>query len=654
MACVAALLAAAAPALAAPPLIPTPRSIALALASRPFAHDCAVSSDAPRADAYACGLLRDLAARGPEGAGRPAITRIELRTGRSAALPAGAVAAQSYELACAGDRIVIRGETAAARLHGAETLRQLWLTGGGRVPAGRIVDGPALALRGLSLDLSRGRMPSYADLLATLDLCAAFKLNTLQLYFEDTFAWSRVPADAQSPWALDALALRRLTAEARRRSIELIPIVETLAHQEQLLAHPSMQAFAEHGAPDGRSAMFAVTERPARALVASMVDDVLAASGATAVHLGCDEPAELGHGASARAVRRLGVERVFAAHVCGLAARVRARFGARAWIYADLVRARPSLAAMLPRDLVLMDWDYDPDSRYASLDTLAAAGLDRVVTSPGLWTWNTPYPDYTRAGASIVAATAAARVHGCLGSVLASWGDGGGEDLFGSDVLGVAFFAEHAWQPDPSPLGPFLSRYAALRFGEDGPPVARALERLTSLTVPNGARGRQLTDHPILVRPRTEPWRSGVRALEQDLTEARAALAGRAGRDVLADAELDAMRAAVGRLLAAAARERVLDSLAVALADPGTAQNPEFARRAGEALAQLRAGESAAQVMFAGAWRAHNLESGLPAIQLRFQRQLAVLDSLEACAARGMLRVARPGEGSSLPVAGSD
>src|SRR5204863_518588 len=74
---------------------------------------------------------------------------------------------------------------------------------------------------------------------------------------------------------LDALTLRRVAAEARLRAITFIPIVQTLAHQERLLSRPQMRRHAER---DGAS-MFAITRPGTRALVRSMVDDVLAASG---------------------------------------------------------------------------------------------------------------------------------------------------------------------------------------------------------------------------------------------------------------------------------------------------------------------------------------------------------------------------------------
>lgn len=634
------VLAGARPACAATAdLVPAPRSIELAGGPGRISATCVLRSESPREDVYAMRMLRGLLPR----AGAGTIARVSLRAAHPASTPDGAIADESYALEIGRDAVVVTGATRAARLHGVETLRQLWLLGDGALTPGRIVDGPALRVRGLSVDVSRGRMPTAADLVAMLDLCAEFKLNVFQLYFEDAFRYSRVPATAIPPWALDPLVLRRVAAEARLRAIEFVPIVQTLAHQERLLARPGMSAYAER---DGAS-MFAITRPATRDLVASMVDDLLAATGSGAIHLGCDEATEIGLGASAARGRRDGAEAIFRDHVETLARHARERWGARAWIYADQLRAHPGLAETLPRDLVLVDWDYDPGTQYASLDSLARAGLERVITSPALWDWCTVHPDYGRACANIAVATRAARAHGCLGSVLSSWGDHGGECLFGNAVMGVAYFADCAWHGDAVERDAFLPRYCRLRFGDAAPGVEAAFRALEQVQLPGGAYLDRLLDHPILLRTRTPEWRDAVTAIAQDVTRARAALAGTSGRDLYADAELGGMSAATARLDAAADRERTLDALAGAIGAAPTGEPAAQARAATE-LARLATAAGSAQAVYARAWSAHNETSGLEPLRAEFARQRAVLDSLRDRAARRELRLYEP----PRPVAG--
>ena len=616
-------------------LVPAPVTVSLAGPALAFAPACEVGSDAPAEDVYALRLVREIVAAHAGAPRRAAATlaRVHLRAAAPEALPGGATADQGYALEVTHDGVVVTGATRAARLHGVETLRQLWLAGGGGVRAGRIVDAPSLARRGLSLDVSRGRMPTLAELVSILDLCAALKLNLFQLYLEDSFDYSRLPVAARADDAYDALTLRRVAAEARLRAIEFVPIVQTLAHHERLLSRPGMRRFAELQG----SSMLAVTERATRDLVRSMVDDVLAASGSRAVHLGCDEAADLGRGASAARVRRDGAGVVFREHVADLAGRARTRWDAGAWIYADALRSHRGLAAALPRDLVLVEWDYDPASTFANLDSLASVGLDRVVTSPGLWDWSAVYPDVPKAVKNIEAATRAARTHGCMGSVLSSWGDNGAESLFGNDVFGLAWFAECAWRTEPDDVDAFRSRYCRLRFGDSAAPVAGALDALLQLVLPNDGYNERMVYRPVVLRRRTPEWRDAMAGIAARLALARSSLATARGRDLYAGAELDALRASSGRLIAAAERELTLDSLAAAL-EAAPAGDADVQARAAASLGRIAAAEAAAQAEYAGAWRARNREGGLDFLRSRFTAQRAALDSLRACGARGELR----------------
>jgi hypothetical protein len=633
-----------------------------------------LQSDDPEADAYALSVLRAVLdsckSATPAGGLRttPVMDHIQLRSAAVAGLPPGRLADQGYAIDASARGVVITGATAAARLYGVQTVRQLALLADGVLPCGRIVDGPALELRGYSLDLSRGRMPDRDEFLRILDVCAAFKLNTLLIYIEDTYPFTRVPAEARRSYGLAPDVLRELTLAARRRSIELIPIVETLGHQERMLSHPSMRRFAERSAarspwqqvvldardwlerrlrpfglasPDAApaSAMFATTDPETRTLLDSMLDDVLASSGARSIHIGCDEPAELGRGASAEAVRSRGESSVFAEHVRHLAEHARARWGATTWMFDDYVLSHPDVIARLPADLVFVDWHYEPDAAYGGLDSLASAGARRVVTSAGLWNWYSLYPDYSRSFPNILRTTRAAAAHGSMGSILASWGDGGAEDLFGNDLVGLAWFAGCAWDASDADSGRFLERYCRLRFGAAGEALVPAYRALADLELPNGGYNQRIVDRPVLVRRRTPAWIAAMRGLQGRLAAARPVLATAHPTDVYAAAELEALGCTADRFLAAADRELTLDSVATELLAGAGDGSRRSGPRVSASLDRLRDTEARAQRAYVAAWLAHNEESELSHIRARFDTRLAALDSLRACAAENRLSV---------------
>ena len=112
---------------------------------------------------------------------------------------------------------------------------------------------------------------------------------------------------------------------------------------------------------------------------------------------------------SAAACESRGAGAVFAEHVRVLSEHARRRWGATTWIFDDFVLAHPEILEQLPREVVLVDWHYDPEAAFGSLDSLMSGRPRQVVTSAGLWNWHAGYPDYSRSLPSILSATSAAR-----------------------------------------------------------------------------------------------------------------------------------------------------------------------------------------------------------------------------------------------------
>jgi len=647
-------------------LIPRPR-LALPRGEAWFdlANGVFIDSNRPEEDVYAMQVLRELCDRSrPIRKERLSLgRRIFLRAGQPTEALKGAVAEQSYSIDVTPQRIVITGPTAAARLYAVGTLRQLALVHG-CIPSGTISDGPALAVRGMSLDVSRGRMPRRADFICLLDLCASFKLNYLLLYIEDTYEYSHIPKTALRDYGLTPQSIRELAQQASLRSIALVPIVQTLGHQARLLSHPSMWSHAEapgwtgpwsrallaisavieqglavlnlRGPSRVVSSQFAVTERGTQGLLDSMVDDVLAASGATQLHIGCDEPSELGQGASRARAEDYGIERVYVDHVRRLVNHARVKWNARTWIYNDFVFEHPAVLDSLPRDVVLVDWrKYDPAADYADLEALNPQERSRIVTSPGLWNWFAIVPSYRRAVASIVRSTQVAKRTGCLGSVLASWGDGGSEDLLGNDISGIAYFADCSWAPDERSRQDFARTYSRIRFGGSVAGAEAAIAALLDLDIPDVVYSQRLVYRPILLRRRTARWLSRLDEVDSISATVSSRLAQMKPRDTYAAEEIQALRASLGRLDVAIRRERALDRLAAMLENSARSSSDVSAAAT---LSGLVEAEVRAQTDYEQAWLDHNEVSELEAVQRRFRRQLRDLDSLRLCAERGTLQ----------------
>src|SRR5690348_13865257 len=142
---------------------------------------------------------------GNAGAGEPAI-RIELVAGDElGVLPAplgispagGGPPDERHSLAIDAGEVVLRAVEPAGVARGLTTLVQLLAAapdsrpGEAWLPAGRILDAPRYAWRGLSIDLARAYF-TLDEIRRVIDLLALYKLNVLHVHLTDDQSW-RLP-----------------------------------------------------------------------------------------------------------------------------------------------------------------------------------------------------------------------------------------------------------------------------------------------------------------------------------------------------------------------------------------------------------------------------------------------------------------------------
>jgi len=133
-------------------------------------------------------LLRALLAGLAPVAGGPAVV---LETGGvDAHTPAPQ---EAYFLAIAADAVSLRGASAHGVFNGLQTLRQLLGPEGG-LAAGRVLDAPRFAYRGMMLDVAR-HFADVETVLRLLDCMALYKLNRFHFHLTDDEGW-RLPIDA--------------------------------------------------------------------------------------------------------------------------------------------------------------------------------------------------------------------------------------------------------------------------------------------------------------------------------------------------------------------------------------------------------------------------------------------------------------------------
>ncbi|HEX2315668.1 MAG TPA: family 20 glycosylhydrolase [Thermomonospora sp.] len=161
-------------------------------------------------------------------------------------LDAGPGPRERYELVVDERRATVTACSAEGLFRGATTFAQ-WLRqdDGLTAPAVRITDGPALAWRGLSLDVVRRFFP-VEQVKQVIDLLALYRFNVLHLHLTDSQAWRleiggwpRLTADTPHYTHDD---YREIVAYAAARFVTVVPEIDMPGHVlAAVRAYPELQ-----------------------------------------------------------------------------------------------------------------------------------------------------------------------------------------------------------------------------------------------------------------------------------------------------------------------------------------------------------------------------------------------------------------------------
>ena len=392
------------------------------------------------------------------------------------ALRREADAGESYRLRVDPDLAELCAAGPAGLRYGTETLVQL-LDARGALPACVVDDAPDFPYRGVMLDVSRGKVPTEAQLRALVDLCARLKLNVLMLYVEHTFRSRRHPAIGADADGLEAETLRALDAYAAERGVELVPNLQSLGHMEHVLKLP---AYAELAETDARWTLACADPR-SYALLRDLYEEYLPNFRSRLFHANCDEAWDLGKGRSKELAESLGPGGLFLEHVRRVRALAR-DLGRRTMIWADFVHHHPERIDEIDRDVVLCDWWYEADFDYDRVAVFARHGLEFWVC-PGTSSWNCLFPRMENALANIARWADAGRRHGATGLLVTDWGDHGHYNALGASFLGYAWAAQQAWSGDVDPAA-FDRAFGRVLFGDASGEAARLYRALGALHDP--------------------------------------------------------------------------------------------------------------------------------------------------------------------------
>jgi hypothetical protein len=230
-----------------------------------------------------------------------------------------------------------------------------------------------------------------------------------------------------------------------------------------------------HGLPGGST--LCPGDAGSLRLVREMYEEFLPLFEPRDFNICCDETWELGKGRSQARAQKVGVGRVYLDFMVELH-RLCQSFGKRTNAWADIVLEHPDLLKDLPRDIVMLNWDYNANSaRLARTVEIARAGLPFMVC-PGTSSWCTHGTRLRNAVGNVRQAAVQGLEHGAEGLLNTDWGDGGHRNFLGVSLHSFAHGAACSWNSRGVNDNTFTSTFCRQAFGQRDDKLAGALGRL--------------------------------------------------------------------------------------------------------------------------------------------------------------------------------
>jgi hexosaminidase len=200
-----------------PDLLPAPKSVQHDRGAFAFARNIPIvlSPGADEASSASAHVLRDAIERTCKVRLPIEVHLRRSDLGRHVALDhtggAPGTTSDRYRIIVSDDVVEVRAGGPSGLRYAVETLIQL-IQPGGSLPGCVIEDEPDFAMRGIMLDVSRGKVPTFESLCGLVDVLVKLKLNTLMLYTEHTFRFRRHPKIGATDSPLDGETMRTLSS----------------------------------------------------------------------------------------------------------------------------------------------------------------------------------------------------------------------------------------------------------------------------------------------------------------------------------------------------------------------------------------------------------------------------------------------------------
>jgi len=360
---------------------------------------------------------------------------------------------QGYFIDVSERNIKIIGHDAAGLYYGVLTLGQMahYAYDHGNFPQVQVSDHPDFKRRGVTMDISRCKVPTMESLYQYIDMFASWKINEIQLYTEHTFEYQNHKKVWQDDGALSADNILALDKYCADKFIDLVPNQNGFGHMQRWLEHKEYWNIAEneevkdpsHPLLGFRKTLSAVDEESVR-FVGGLYSELLPNFSSDYINIGGDEPYELGTGKSKEAVDKKGKGQVYLDFLLKLNDEV-VKNGKKAQFWGDIILHYPDLIKKLPKNITCMVWGYRASHPFDKQASKFKKAKIPFYVCPGTSSWRSITGRVENAILNQVNAAKNGLKYDAIGYLNTDWGDKGHHQHLISSYAPYVYGAAVSW-----------------------------------------------------------------------------------------------------------------------------------------------------------------------------------------------------------------
>ncbi|MEM4221202.1 MAG: family 20 glycosylhydrolase [Thermoplasmata archaeon] len=347
---------------------------------------------------------------------------------------------QWYVLTINDKKVEIKSKTLVGLNYALLTLKNIIKQSDKYIHSLVIEDYPDFEDRVIMLDISRNKIPKLKTLFNLVDKFSEVKINQLQLYMENAFAYKGHEIVWKDLDPLTPEEVKKLDDFCKERFIELVPNQNCFGHLHEWLKHKKYKHLAED--PNNPSVL-CPTDPNSINFIDDILGQLLINFNSVKVNIGCDEVNLKGR--SFNAIKVIGEGKVYLDFILKIREIVKKYNKREILFWGDIILKYPELIDILPKDMIILIWGYTSSFPYYQYCSFLSNKNVNFYVCPGTSSWNSIGGIWENCRVNLLNAAINGSRYGAKGFLITDWGDNGHWQVLTVSYPGFFYGAGVAW-----------------------------------------------------------------------------------------------------------------------------------------------------------------------------------------------------------------